>query len=153
VSMRAGARLGWALWTVTVALLGGYLALYAAHYARAQLYTWLDVVEDVLGAVVLLAFATLGALIVWRQPGNRVGWLFGAIGLLWVVERFAGVYANYVLIAEPGALPGGLAAAWLQNWTWMVFAGCTTCSCRCCFPTAGSCRRAGDRWRGLAPRR
>jgi hypothetical protein len=123
VSTRTGARLGWTLWTLTVVLLGGYLALYAARGARVLLNSSLDLVEDVFGAVVLLTFATLGALIVWRQPGNRVGWIFGAIGLVWAVERFAQVYATYVLIVEPGVLPGGLAAAWVQNWTWTVFSG------------------------------
>lgn len=66
--------------------------------------------------VMVLSFSTLGAVIVTRHLENRIGWLFCAIGLLTVVEPFAAYYAFYTLWVQPGSLPGGLAAAWLQNW-------------------------------------
>jgi len=36
---------------------------------------------------------------------------------------FAAYYAFYTLWVQPGSLPGGLAAAWLQNWIWVVSSG------------------------------
>src|SRR5262249_37685158 len=50
-----------------------------------------------------------------------IGWLFCAIGLEFVAEGFAGYYAVYALFVAPGALPGGLAAGWLQSWIWVGY--------------------------------
>jgi hypothetical protein len=66
------------------------------------------------------AFAALGTLIVSHQPAHAIGWLFCAIGVELTVELFTDMYAVYALLVEPGALPGGLVAGWLQNWIWFV---------------------------------
>ncbi len=67
----------------------------------------------------MVAFSTVGALIVSRRPENRVGWLACAIGLFANVWPFATDYVNYGVIAKPGALPAGEWMAWLQNWEWL----------------------------------
>jgi hypothetical protein len=65
-----------------------------------------------------IAFAVVGALIVTRRAGNRIGWLFCAIGLQSVTGALD-AYALYGLAARPDAvLPGTTAAAWVASWSW-----------------------------------
>jgi hypothetical protein len=67
-----------------------------------------------------IAFAVVGALIVTRRPGNRMGWLFCA-GVLLALNGALDAYALYALAARPEAgLPGGIAAAWVVSWSWLV---------------------------------
>ena len=62
-----------------------------------------------------LAFGTVGALISHRLPENRVGWVFCVIGLALGVGNLVYQYADQVLYASGSGLPGGTAAAVLQN--------------------------------------
>jgi len=86
-----------------------------------------DPSADVGGAVLSRlgwgAYPTVGALIVARRPRNPVGWLCCAVGLLLGPAFFGQDYAWYVLVHAPGALPGGLAMAWLGQWPWRVVLG------------------------------
>jgi hypothetical protein len=63
-----------------------------------------------LGLLLVVIFATIGALIVARQPANLIGWSFVAAGLGLALHAFGGQYAIYTLLTDPGSLPGG---AWL----------------------------------------
>jgi uncharacterized membrane protein YhaH (DUF805 family) len=62
----------------------------------------------------------VGAVIVARQPRNRIGWLCCVVGLLIGPAFFAQAYAWYALVHRPGSLPGGLAMAWLGEWPWFM---------------------------------
>jgi hypothetical protein len=62
-----------------------------------------------------LAFSGVGAVVVSRLPGNAVGWIFCAIGLLVAFGEFSYQYADRALYGAPGSLPASEAAAWLQN--------------------------------------
>jgi hypothetical protein len=62
-----------------------------------------------------LAFSGVGAVVVSRLPGNAVGWIFCAIGLLVALGEFSYQYADRALYGAPGSLPASEAAAWLQN--------------------------------------
>jgi hypothetical protein len=94
--------------------------------------------------VTLGAFAALGALIVSRFPAHAIGWLFCAIALEFVAEVFAGYYAVYALYVVPGALPGGLAAGWLQSWIWIGYVALPSAFVPLRFPTG---RLLSARWR------
>jgi hypothetical protein len=75
-------------------------------------------------AVVAVGFSALGALVAPRFPlRNPIGWLFCALGLVAAVLLFCGEYAYYSLMARPGSLPGGEAAAWVVSWLWVVHSG------------------------------
>ncbi len=63
--------------------------------------------------VAALAFATIGALIRERVPGNRIGPLFCLIGLLLAAGDMVFQWADIALFISD--LPGGIAAAWLQD--------------------------------------
>src|SRR5262245_16701311 len=60
-------------------------------------------------------FAALGAALVARRHAPALGWLFLALGLELAVEYFTDFYAVYAVFVAPGAFPGGLAAASVQN--------------------------------------
>ena len=66
------------------------------------------------------AFAIVGALIIWRRPGNRVGAVAMAIGLLWAVYLFAIGYEASSVALRHGSLPGTGFATFLVGWEWAV---------------------------------
>src|SRR3954451_4373956 len=65
--------------------------------------------------VASLSFATVGALITTRVPGNPIGPAFLVTGAALSAGDFAFQYADRALFIAPGKLPAGSAAAWLQN--------------------------------------
>ena len=62
---------------------------------------------DVGAIVAFLVYAAVGSLIISRRFGNRVGWSFLAMGLLFEIGLLAQEYAVYALRWSPGSLPGG----------------------------------------------
>jgi hypothetical protein len=63
-----------------------------------------------------LSFATVGALVGSRRPGNVIGWLCLAFGVVVAELLCAWQYATYTLVTAPGSLPGGQWAAWTAIW-------------------------------------
>jgi hypothetical protein len=122
-------------------------ALFPSQLAQRLRPSVSDWITAPLDLVTALAFSTLGALIVSRRPRNTVGWLYCAVGLLTIVERFAAYYAVYSLWARPGVLPGGLMAAWLQNWVWAAIIGLLVVFLPLLYPTG---RLLSQRWRLVA---
>jgi hypothetical protein len=57
------------------------------------------------------AFMVVGAVIVAHRPGNAVGWIFSAIGLLTATGVLATEYAAYATRTRPGLSPGVVLAA------------------------------------------
>ena len=72
--------LGWSLWACCVAL-----ALATGVASGAGLAGWLP-------SLATLGMPTIGALIIWRRPGNAIGWLFCALGIAWVLAFFPQTY-------------------------------------------------------------
>jgi hypothetical protein len=95
---------------------------------------------------VLLAFATVGAVVVARQPGNPIGWLCCIVGLAGSVQIFADVYTHYAFIVRRGSVPGGLAMGWLAMWLGQVYL-LTVTFLPLLFPTG---RLPSRRWRPVA---
>jgi signal transduction histidine kinase len=90
---RAAAGLGWSLWALTVVMLGVGLA---TSLTGKQPFG--EVVFAIIFPLFLLAYATVGALIASRQPGNAIGWIFLATGLLWALS---GLAAGLATLAGP----------------------------------------------------
>jgi hypothetical protein len=80
----------------------------------------IKVADQLFTRVIWGAWPTIGAVIVARQPRNRIGWLCCAVGLLVGPAFFGQDYGWYALIHERGSLPGGLAMGWLGNWPWFI---------------------------------
>jgi hypothetical protein len=95
--------LGWLL--IVVGFLGGVLTAEGATEDG-----WVPV-----GAVTLfvLAFATMGALVATRQPGNPIGWILLAAGFAYTVGALA-----VGRIDDVGV--GAEALAWVSTWVWVV---------------------------------
>jgi hypothetical protein len=78
-------RLAWSLWLLVVlvqGLLGAFMLRNDAMSTRqwiGALLTW----------VPFLAFATVGAMILARRPGNRIGWLCWAIGFTFTLSNLS----------------------------------------------------------------
>ena len=111
---RAGSWVAWSLAALTVLF----------TVIHVTLWTLADSVEGAVDsrgeAGLPIAFAVVGALIVTRRPDNRMGWLFCA-GVLLALNGALDAYALYALAARPDAgLPGGIAAAWIVSWSWLV---------------------------------
>ena len=114
--MRA-CNLAWALWAAAVSLVAGALVLGLANRPEAPLY-------EVTSTIITPTFATLGALIASRRPGNVMGWIFLAAGVLGGVLMFSGQYATVALAPNGPALPGGAVAAWFATLAQNSFVGC-----------------------------
>jgi hypothetical protein len=74
-----------------------------------------DLAVSVLLDLVLLGFVALGLLVIFRRPGNPVGWIIAGVGVAAVAAGFAESYGVYALFTEPGRLPGGRTMAWLST--------------------------------------
>ena len=73
-----------------------------------------DVFAGIGGASFLglsLTFATVGAAVAWRVPGNRIGWIFCTIGVACGVSVLAWAYADHGLNAGSQPAPGAAMAA------------------------------------------
>ena len=66
-----------------------------------------------------LAFAIVGALIVARRPGNRIGWVACGIGVLTALYQFGLGYTIFGTSINPG-LPGLGFLVWLEVWEWAL---------------------------------
>jgi hypothetical protein len=98
----------------------------------------------------------VGAVIVAHRPGNAVGWIFSAIGLLASTGVLATEYAAYAYRTRPGGLPGAVLAAWYTSWWWYPTLVLVLVFTLLLFPTGRCFRPAGARsrwWPGSEPRR
>lgn len=106
-------RLAWALFGLTVVVSVVHVALLIA---LPEPLTSSAVIGEGFPLVTIGAIAGsgVGALIVSRYPGHRVGWLFVVGQLLSEVGLAVGVYGRGVLSGELGDAPGGHLGLWLS---------------------------------------
>ena len=113
--MAVRSRSAWVAWgLLALGLLGSAagLALGVVHRQGAEHP------EELLLWVVFAAYLVVGCLILARRPGNVIGWIFTAVGLLTMIAGLAEVYSRYAN-AHPGSLPGPLVGTWIENWIWI----------------------------------
>ena len=88
----------------------------------------------------------VGAVIVAHRPGNAVGWIFSAVGLLAATGWLAFEYAVSAYITRPGSVPGAIWAAWYQQQWWILMYTLVFIATPL-FPTG---RLPSTRWRPVA---
>jgi hypothetical protein len=112
------ARLAWASWLASVALLIASLVLLALAGDSTQPGRNGGPVFEAVIAVGLLTFPTVGLVIALRRPDNAIGWLFCAVGIPFALSSAAFGYTSYTLGAG-APLPGGRYTAWLGEWLFL----------------------------------
>jgi hypothetical protein len=136
-------RLAWSLWGLSVLLL-------AAEAAFAVLNRGIDVGDsfgaafDTLFRLIILVFATIGALVAARRPRNPIGWIMAGAAVPLAFSGVAHGYAVYALFADPGSLPGADVMAWLASWIFLPSLFVLPPLLFLLFPTG---RVLGPRWR------
>lgn len=141
--MLSAARLTRLLWVFSVVLvtLSAVLLLLNRNVEEDPVAPyWLNL------AATALALSTVGALVASRRPENPIGWLLGASGLLYAVMVSVGEYGTYALLTERGSQPGGVVAAWLGSWLYVLGANLVLYSFLL-FPDG---RLPSPRWRVVA---
>jgi signal transduction histidine kinase len=106
---RRRVRLGWAVFVLTVTLLGAALAL----DVRSSSYKTVIY----LGANLVLALIAL--LLTTRRPEHPISWVLAFMAFWGTLGGFVYAYAADAVVVHPGSLPGGLVAAWFDNWWWL----------------------------------
>jgi len=109
MSGRAASWLAWSSWGLYLIIAIATLPFQVKNAPSA----WLD---DLSRVLVLLACATVGALIASRRPENAVGWIFCASALLWGLGALMQEYAVYALITAPGSLPAAALLGVVGGW-------------------------------------
>ncbi|MFZ0186012.1 MAG: hypothetical protein WAL72_03595 [Streptosporangiaceae bacterium] len=87
----------WSIWAVSVAATATALGYTAVHPLPAKLAANFGVtgLNDVVGVVFIAAFATVGAVLAWKRPGNPIGWLLSATALAYAVGIFGVFLAHF----------------------------------------------------------
>lgn len=109
---RAG-RLGVVAWVAYVVLA---IVVLVSTATQANL-----TIGDAAFMAAFLVFASVGAVLVWRQPRNAVGWTLLVVALAAVIQGGIGAYA--AAVAKGQDLPGATFAAWVDSWIWGVSVG------------------------------
>ena len=118
-------RLAWAIGVMSLVLMVVTLVLlFVDREASLPSNVGAWTASNVFDLVVLLGVPILGIVIVTKQPKNAIGWLFLLAGVSLALATFGQAYALHVLIAQPGALPGGRVLAWLSNAAWPIPIAC-----------------------------
>ena len=112
---RAAFWRAWSIWAVTMALTATAISYEALHPLPARLASSSgNGLDTVVGLTFTAAFATVGALLAWKRPGNPIGWLLSGSGLAYALGGF-----GVLLVHFPRTLALG---HWL-GWTWLLGVG------------------------------
>jgi signal transduction histidine kinase len=140
MSARTANRVAWAAAALAAVLGIGGLALDRLAGLRME-------TSIVYGFPIIwtLSLSVIGALVVSRQPGNALGWVFTLVGALLTFNFAGSVYAAFALSGGHEALPAGLAIAWLTSgWLWIPISALLVIFVPLLFPTG---RVVSPRWR------
>jgi hypothetical protein len=102
---RAYAWLAWSVCALSLLIMAISLLLIVLGWSTPLPRGWYPWRESVIEIVGNIGPPILGGLIASRRPENPYGWLWLGFGLSWALIFFAGVYAAYALVVEPGSLP------------------------------------------------
>lgn len=116
MSSRAAARLAWSSGGLSLALA---FASVVTGPVPSDLTTGEVIAYAVVYGGILLASATVGALIASRHPRNPIGWILCGLALLIGLSLLADAYADRFTSSGAGSQRLAETAAWWGNWTWV----------------------------------
>lgn len=90
-----------------------------------------------------LLYAVFGAVILMRQPGNRIAWIFLATGFLTGLMSFSVGYSVFIPFTDQNGLPSIDWTLWLNRWIWLPSSYLPTIMVFQLFPAG---RLPGPRW-------
>jgi hypothetical protein len=134
-------RWTWVAWSMLAMFLVGYGVGVPLSVANGNFE------QDSSLLLAFAAFMVVGAVIVAHRPGNAVGWIFSAIGLLAATGVLATEYAAYASRTRPASSPGVVLAAWYSSWWWYPTLVGVLVFTPLVFPTG---RLQSARWRPVA---
>jgi two-component system NarL family sensor kinase len=132
VGRRRAVVMAWTLWGSVCALSLLLIVLtiafhlitrydwYFCYLFGGSFAPWRALTVEALG---VLGAPILGALIVWRQPTNRYGWVWCVLGLAVAVSGAAFTYELWAWYVAPVFQPGGYQAAWLGTVMYTLYFG------------------------------
>jgi hypothetical protein len=128
---------------------GSMLAIFVAGYAVGVPLSVANgkFQQDSSLLLAFAAFMVVGAVIVAHRPGNAVGWIFSAIGLLTATGVVAAEYAAYVSRTRSGSAPGMVLATAYNSWWWYPTLALVLVFTPLLFPAG---RLLSARWRPVA---
>jgi class 3 adenylate cyclase len=112
---RTAARLAWWLCAVALAMMAARLVVVVLGATAPLPRGFPPPAIQAVEVIGFLGAPILGAVIAAHRPENPYGWLWCAIGLCLGVTFLAVGYGAYTLVVKPGALQGGVAAAWASS--------------------------------------
>jgi hypothetical protein len=105
----------WSIWAVSVMATAtslGYAALYPLPASLANQGG--SPSNGAIAVVFIAAFATVGALLAWKRPGNPIGWLLSTTGLAYAVGALGLLLAHF---------PRTLTLSRWLGWIWLLGIG------------------------------
>ena len=110
---RAAFWRAWSIWAVSMAMTATAIGYDALHPLPAKLASNSgNGLDMVVGLTFIVAFATVGALLAWKRPGNPIGWLLSGSGLAYALGGFSLLLGAFPPDADPRRLAGLDLAAW-----------------------------------------
>jgi MFS family permease len=87
----------WSIWAVSVGATAATLGYSVIHPLPAKLADDFGAngLNGTIGIVVIVSFATVGALLAWKRPHNPIGWLLSASGLAYAAGAFSLLLAHF----------------------------------------------------------
>ncbi len=132
----------------TMATIAAALVVFAFAIAPPSPAPAVVALDDLtVNLVLAVGFPLVGALVIAHRPRHPVPWLFVACGLGAAVTIATFLYADRALVADPGSLPGGVAAGWVSSWVWVTGAWPIVTFALLLFPDG---RLPSRRWRSIA---
>src|SRR5438309_6467520 len=103
---------------VALLVVGG-LAIYLPDWSHTRL-DFRPTASDVVSVFPILAFATVGALIAWSQPRNRIGWFLIATAIAATFLTLPKLYAGLAINLGLKWLPAPEWVFWIGQFSWIV---------------------------------
>jgi hypothetical protein len=95
---------------------GAAIAVVGVTLVTVELLLSAAIGENSINTLATLPHWLISALLVWRRPRHRMGWVLLAFAVMWLLTFLS---ASYTIFALERGLPGVTAMAWFATWTWL----------------------------------